>query len=112
MKTLSIALLLGVVSTKNLVEPQTIWDEASEEVAVDICSDHWKRWDDPSNSFDVYAHFLTQNKMVFQDKQYEANMDSIYSVSNPPVGGQRRMDYYNNKIKGWMRPHQIYPEDG
>ena len=104
MKSLAIALLLGAVSSKSLNVEPSIWDE-STEAAFNPCTDTWARWGHSSNSWNTYKQAYIGD-YVYEENDFGANMGSIYSTSAPPQGG--RASEYDNAIKGWMRPKDIY----
>lgn len=71
--------------------------------------DHWTRWGTPSNSWDVYEQHLTQSEAAFEDDDFPASLEMIFSTEAPPSASSQRN--YRNKVVGWKRPHEIYPDE-
>lgn len=83
----------------------SIWDEEIDQLSV--CSNSWSRWSAPSNKWDIYEHYLSQKDDLFEDDDFNANMDMIFSIEAPPGKGEQ--NHYRNQVVGWKRPHEIYP---
>jgi hypothetical protein len=106
-KSLATAAMLGSVSSKNLNDAGSIWDESTENI-YNVCGDPWTRWGDASNSWDTYVKAY-KSSGVYEENDFGANMESIYSSSAPPKSSQAA--YYKRGVVGWKRPKDFYPDE-
>ena len=71
--------------------------------------DHWTRWTADSNSWNTYEEFLSQSEEEFEDDDFPASIDMIFSTEAPPAPSSQKT--YKKQVVAYKRPHEIYPNE-
>lgn len=71
--------------------------------------DHWTRWSVESNTWDIYKELLQQADETFEDEDFPASLDMIFSTEAPPAASS--INSYKKGVVGFMRPHEIFPDE-